>query len=79
MMNLLFLPLGAASLFALSLSGSDVPFWIATGCFWAYCVANHQIENLRDDTPDATAAIQIVTLTITMILGVFGVYRILAA
>lgn len=79
MLNLLFMPLGAGSLLALSASGGGVPLWIATGLFWLYCVANHQVENMGEHAPDATAALQIVTLAATVLLGAYGAFRLVAA
>lgn len=78
MLNLLFMPLGAGSLLALSVSGGGVPFWIATALFWTYCVANHQVENMGEHAPNATAAVQLATLGGTVLLGAYGAFRIFA-
>lgn len=76
-LNLLLVPVGALALVALWMSGGGLAFWIATSCFWIYCLVFQAVERMGEQAPDAGVVIGMVTWATTALLGCYGVVRML--
>jgi hypothetical protein len=74
-LNIFAIPAGGISLWILWRSDGSWAFWLATLCFFAYCLGSNRIEKGGPvAASEAAVRFQAITLCATVLLGAYGFF-----